>query len=391
MLKNIDFDIIILILLFHITLIELSYLSFFNYLKYGIILVIGIYILVHIKLIFKKKFTFINLLFGCYGISVIISSFFNRGIVERDTFLASLIYSAIILETLFTLEIILEKQKITSLIKTFFISMFVYVILNDVLFIVTPELFKIIGGTYYLIGNKFHASYSHLILITLFLLQNNNKKIFNFKIKLILMFCVSFLIVSLMDCQTGIVGLVLLFVLILLSHKKSIVNRTNILVIFTLSFSFVFLYQFVTENVLVEFLLTNILDTSLTLTNRTTIYSKLLLIMENHYLLGYGYGSSYEYLIESIGAPNVQNGLFDIIFQSGIFATFFFVLIIFFGTRKMNVVKNNRYLNCLFMVFVILSSIEIIYKFKFFMILSLLIVLNIDNVIFNRNSNIRFH
>ena len=91
--------------------------------------------------------------------------------------------------------------------------------------------------------------------------------------------------------------------------------------------------------------------------------------MYNHCYLGYGYGTSYQVVHGLISMPNMQNGLMELVVQTGIISSIpFFAIILYFlyRSRRTNTVLNLvRPIICLIYVYIVLSSIEITFSILF--------------------------
>ena len=85
------------------------------------------------------------------------------------------------------------------------------------------------------------------------------------------------------------------------------------------------------------------------------IYENLPIILNGHWLLGYGYGSAYEICTEMIGAVNAQNGILNWLIEVGMVSTILMLGIFFVSFLK---IKTN--VNFLFPVIVVVYCFSII-------------------------------
>ena len=140
---------ILMIMMFIIQFIKFSYFSWYDVMKYGIIIISGMFIIVRIKIMLKKKYLIINGLAILFGALTIYSSYINRNIIkERNPFLAAIIFVTTFIFFQFFIEIIVEKKQIKKMIKIFYKTTIVITIVTDLIMFARPNLVTIYSGKY---------------------------------------------------------------------------------------------------------------------------------------------------------------------------------------------------------------------------------------------------
>ena len=384
--KKNTIDILIGLLLFHFILINLPWIPIYNILKYATLCIVGIYILLNFRILIKKnKYLVFNILAILMGCILMFSSYLNKDNYVRNTFLASIVTVGLFLESIFYFEIILHKSKTFELINCWGILSLIYSCLVTASIFLLGENASISGD--YLVGDKFHVSYLNLftLIVWWFILKKKNC---SYKMKLFMGILLFIITSFLINSSTGVVAFILLLFLLLLEKylTKIISNPLFFLLIFVLSATFVFTYDLLDNFELVKFFIVDFLGKDLTLTSRVYIYHKLPKIIYDNFLIGTGYGSTYEFMMDYAGAPNTQNGFFEIFLQGGIFYILLYTLFILFtyiGVKR----KNFKYIYPLYVysaIIIILSSIEITYDLNFVSLLFIFYIIGtMDNVVTN--------
>lgn len=390
--KNINISIfkIIIFLLYFITIcnINFAYIPFIQNIKYVLIIIIAIYLVPKVKTLLKKENILINILLLLFIIITLYSSFLNQNsISDRNTFKASIVYLAIILELFWCIEYAALTNKIKDLVSFYYNLTIIWTIIVDFLVLFMPNLYKETG--YYICGGKFFVTYLHILLIGLYILNKRISKKKISKMFVAIIFVISLLISRIVDCNTGMLG-ILMFVFLVTINKKAwlTLKNQNIFVIFLLFCSaFCFMYKTILSSQIVQNIVVNTLGRNLTLTGRTDIYEALPVIMKNHYFLGYGYGSSYEVCMKNIGYANTQNGLAEWVLQIGIPGTATLVLIMYCvflkASKKNNLHKITYPVIAYIYVLSFLGTVEITINIIFIFLLALLYGLSSDNNIQN--------
>lgn len=339
---------ILAVLIFLTQFVTLSYLSWYNLLRYGTIILVGLYVGKRIKIVIQKKYFWLNVIAIIFSFLTIITSYFNRSrLGDRDPFLASIPFAAAFLLFLFYMEIMAEMKKVKSVINIFFRTALVILLITDILIFAAPSLLTTYES--YFVGTKFGVVYLHLLVIILYLSLNQTRKLnTSKKMQLILFVVWSFFIGVYVDCATGIVGVVVLTLLLfIIKHKEQLfLNGKFYFVIQALCFGFIFFYEFVLDNSAVEYFIVDILGRDMTLTSRTLIYEQVPLILTNHngWIIGMGYGSSYDLGMRYGGFSDTQNGILEWIWQVGVPTTLIMVLMfaVILNISKKYINEKNR-------------------------------------------------
>ena len=355
--------------LFLTQFITMPYISWYNLLRYGTIVIVGLYVGRRIRIVIQKKYFFLNLIALIFSFLTIITSYLNRSrLGDRDPFLASIPFAVAFLFFLFYMEIMAEKKKIKRVIEIFLRTSLVVLLITDILIFVAPSLLTLYGN--YFVGTKFEVAYLHILTIILYLSLDLTEKINTYeKILLVILSAWTFFISAYVDCSTGIVGIIVLLLLLLAIKRRELLflNGKFYCVIQTLCLGFVFFYKFVLNNSTVEYFVVELLGRDITLTSRTRIYEivPILLTEHNGWMIGMGYGSSYDLGMRLAGFPDTQNGILEWIWQVGIPTTIIMVLmfavILTIASKYMNQ-RNRRFLYPLIAglyLFTILGTVEI--------------------------------
>lgn len=364
------------VLIFVTQFVSLSYISWYNLLRYGVIVAVGIYVFKRIKIVLQKKYALINLCALVFSLLTVYTSYLNRSrAADRDPFLAAIPFVASFFFFLLFMEIMVDQEMVKRTIRVFYKTAFVLALFTDILIFTVPSLFR----TYhvYFVGTKFGVVYLHLILLIFYLTQNalDGKKSYE-KATLLFFAIWSFLISVRVNCSTGIVGvLILLSLYVIVRNKEELfLNGWFYIGIQTLCFGFVFFYDFVLSNSTVEHLIVNFLGRDLTLTYRTVIYEMVPVILTTHdgWMRGMGYGSSYELGMRYGGFSDTQNGILEWIWQVGVPTTIVMVLmfaLILIVSKKCICQNNRKMLQPLISglyLFTILGTVEITISLMYF-------------------------
>ena len=356
-------------LLFFFFFSPISYLPDRFILKYVSLLIVGLYLLSNIKVILQKKYFSLNFLSVLFVLCIILFAFINRNTIsDRNPFFASIVFSGYFLETLFLLEIFAEKNKIQKIISLFYNLTIITLIITDFLIFFVPSVYKAYGE--YLIGTKFQVSYLHAQLIVLFLLKNNIKRYnqVEYWVKFLFYWVLSIFISVYVNCNTGLLANVLLGVgFIVFKNRQRIFSNPVLIVLFLLiCCSFLFFADSILKNEYVQYFIVDVLHRDLTLTGRTNIYEQIFQVLDGHWLMGYGYGSSYEVCTDTMGYANTQNGLLNWILECGILVAVLIVAMLYVAFSKIK--KCGKFLFpsiiCIY-VYSLIASVEVTINAQF--------------------------
>lgn len=348
----------------------------YDVIKYIFIVLIALLLIKKYRFNIFRQNRMLNLTVIAFAAVVLLVSWLDRDLsAVRDPFLAAIIFAAILLEFLFTLETAAYEGVMHQFICLYYKLTLVLTILTDVLIFAAPGLQE--KYTYYFVGTKFRVVYLHFFLIAFYLTKNLKKlkkKHAAFRTtSCTLLFFVGFTVFISwrVDCASGIVGTILLFIFYFRTGRSNSVLHYPVTFLCVLlgSFSFIWTYRLFIENPYFSDFITDIMGRSLTLTGRVDIYKNIMPVIKKQLLTGYGYGSSYEVCMDHFGYADSQNGLMEWILQVGIAGTIPLLIWMCIAMRQTKVkmkYKNWEPLMALVYVLLLSASIEITLSLDFF-------------------------
>lgn len=181
---------------------------------------------------------------------------------------------------------------------------------------------------HYGIGNKFVVSYFIMFALALFLQNSKLKRQTCVRLlQPITIFIIAVSFCEIIDCSTGILGCIVVFVLYYVWEKcGSILKRRSVvLTVVIVGGMFPFFASWLVSIPVIQSFIVNVLHGDVSLTGRIDIYAVLIGIMKERLFLGYGYGTDIVQRILTVGNP--QNGLLQIITVSGLIGCGLFLFI----------------------------------------------------------------
>lgn len=366
-LKNykITFDLISYILVFFLEFVAFGYFSL-GIIKYLIIFIVFILILLNIKYIINIKtgssFIILSLILSFIGI---FTSFQNNNniLYTRNSFLASIVHFAIMLEIILVFLIAYKKNDLKLLLKTFLILYLFFIVIVDI-----EIIYKGINGLLkdldiYFIGNKFNVSYFHLQYIILLWAYKKyiGKQIRKENMAILIIYVI--IICKLIHSSTSMIGGIILLIGLIFEKdiRKFIGNPVFFVGLFLLSGSFIFWYESLSGIPLLKMIFEEMGENIDSMSGRKSVYDVLVEICSQKIWLGYGYGITGQVLYHITFTQNTQNGLWELIFSFGIIGAFVYSCIIFipFKLSKKATITYPLYLYIILMV--IVAFIEIPY------------------------------
>lgn len=353
-----------------------------NAVKYGLIVIVGIFLTSKISHGLLKHNRTFNILAGGFSVVSLLISFYFRGETARNPFFANIVFCAIFIEFILTLEVVSEKKGIQHFLKNASICAVTICIITDILAFTVGA-----NSGIYLIGTKFQVIYQHMLAIVLYMIINQgiirNRKSIKYNricLTLIGMFIVTILVSVQIDCSTGIVGTVVLFIFEwIISLKRNFFARPIVFIsAILLGFAFMWGFEAILLNKQIITLITVYLQRSISLTGRTIIYTKMASIMNKHWMFGFGYGSTYEICYSEMGFADTQNALMEWIMQIGIIGTICLLVVLIFAFSKSVKIKNGKqwtWLAAYIYTLIFIGTVEITYTMYFFGILVLIYIL----------------
>lgn len=376
---------IISICLYAMTFLNIRYFSEYYLLRDVSIVVVAIYLFLNIKQIYRKCSKSIIVVILLFIGILIVSFCFNYDSAKshRNDLI---VFSVSLIEMFMCLSFNSDKNRMLQLIEVFYKLQIFFVLLNDMMIFAAPDL-AVKYNECYLLGDKFTVGYQHLLLVGLLLTRviMKEKAInINVKLKIIGLTLLTLSVATATNSATSLVLIPLfaLFVILKAKGHDFIYSKVGYMTILTLSTLFVVFYGVVLSIAPVQAFITQILGRSATLTSRTRIYALIPTLLEGKLLWGYGYGTSYDFMISKYYFPNTQNGIVEWIWQGGVFAATVLVIII---RSLVKYVKGNgkqsdkyKYLYAIACVFAVISSIEIIINLQYLTLLMIVYYLSIN-------------
>lgn len=328
--------------------------------------------------LFKKKFFWVNVILFSFVLLMMMSGVSNYGSLNTvNPLLSSFLISIRIIGLFLMIEYLTEINQFYSLIVIYSRLTSIFVIFNDIIILIFPTLTSNMEP-YYFIGNKFAVIYTHLQLLVLLLVRKNVEQRNCYKIYIILLAFLTAFMALRVECMTGLTGLIIFisFCILIKVTQNIFYNPAVFFASLIVSSLFVIAYEIILRFPLIQNLIISVFNRSLTLTGRTYIYANLFQILKEHWLWGYGYGSSYEICVKYLHFADTQNGIFEWILQSGIFVTACIVilLLVIINLYKKSKERREYFIPVLALLytFLVLSSVEITIDMHFIFLLSIL-------------------
>lgn len=384
---------IISFLLYIITIfsIDEGYFPKYNYLKYFCVVVIAVYLFVN----FRAFMTRINFTLNCailaFCLFSIVSSYMHRGETTRDPFLASIVFMVSFAEAFFFFELAAIRNRTGELVTQYYWLTLCCTVAVDIAAVFMPGL-KLAHGNY-ICGTKFSVAYLHVILIALYMSKEwvtqrrKNKR----TVVLIILSMWAIWISSYVECNTGMIGALLLLVLFLVPEKMKLwLCSFKTMVIFTLvPVLFYFFYEVILLNSTVQNLVVGVLGRELTLTGRTIIYESLPMIFASHFWTGYGYGTTYEITKRFIGFADTQNCWTEWTMMVGMVGVVLLALVLILSFRKCSRMESQSGfpIVALICIYFVMGCVEITMSITFFALVAILYGMGIEKEI-NQESDL---
>lgn len=350
--------------------VSFPYFSWYNFIRYTAVILVGAYAALNYKCLMKKKYIQVNFFSLFFSAILLWSSFQNRDLITtRNPFLAALVFVGLFLTFLMFMEVNIEKNRVRRVLNVFYGMAIIILLINDFLIIVFPDLYLSHSENYF-VGTKFEVEYLHFLLICLYVTRIEESKIKAYhKIFIFGLLLWTFFIGLLVKCSTGMIGTIFLGILLILIRMKEriFLNAFFYAVVQALSFGFIFFWEYVLNHPVVKKLILNVLGKDITMSGRTNIYAKVPALLSSYgrWMTGFGYATSYELGIKLGGFPDTQNGILEWIWYAGIPAAVVMVMI-FMGMlyiSKKNMAEGNSLnlysLLALLYVLTILGAVEI--------------------------------
>lgn len=378
---------LISVIVFHSCFLNISYVHMPKYDLIKLVLIICMipYLLMNVKKILVEKYQKINLCLFLFCISVFISSYCGRNYASHSYLSTFKFVMTIVVSVLFFECINFYGNNTWKVVLTMFIGLsFFYVILNDILMLIVPNIFRAsdelgMGDRFncFFLGNKFNVVYLHLFFWAFYLLyqqltKKNNKFYTVLLIGLVL--CVSIFV----KCSTGIIAIIVFGILYFGKFEKYFFNPLITFISIGVCNTILLVNSAFLSMPIIKFVIEDILGKEIGLTGRLDIYARMGQLFVQNLWFGYGYENNAYVALQTVLAANVQNGLFDNIVSFGIVGTS--VLAMFIWVCLKFAQKNGK-LNAfsyLMYTYIVISSVEIVFRTNFIIIVALIAFCNIN-------------
>lgn len=225
------------------------------------------------------------------------------------------------------------------------------------------------GGTYWF-GGKFSTFYMFYIGGCIYFIKNKKDSLFKF----IVFFILGLILCMRTDCSTGIICLC--FTLVFYIFKNALSKLHPLIILASIiGITFVLITtDFILNANIIQNIIVNVFKKTSDLTGRMDIYASFSEIISGYFWFGAGYSNSIVAQRTTRGYLNAQNGLLDVMTQTGIVGVIFILIIILLAWRKgYNYIENyeNQMTVVFLLGFIVCSSVEPVFNNYFYLLLSL--------------------
>lgn len=360
-------------------LITLGYFEspIYTLIQYISLLIVGIFVILQIRYIKFQDMMFLlsSLLLG---LCIVIASYFNK--VNPAALRGSIYYAMLLFIMCMFLIEAGNKKALRQVLLGGKVYLMVVLVLNDFLMVALPNTFNNISGRDIgttLLGNKFNVSYSHLMLMFIFVfleerLKKRNKKIIVYAILLSIL-CLY------VECSTTLLACWVFVVLYFLPEDlKEFISKPSVfIIVFFLSAFLLISFSGILSWGPIKYLIVNILHRDATLTGRMQVYPYIYKLVTNQSWWGYGYGTDIV-MKTSIWYANAQNALWDFVICYGVITTAFLIIYMMFSVNKFFKCTTEKFRNSSWLIFemiyvyIFMGIGEITYSKQFFFYIALL-------------------
>ena len=385
--------IMISVIVFHLCFLNISYVHAPKYdlVKIALIIFMIPYLFMNVRKFSIQKYQKINLFLTLFCISAFISSYCGRNYASHS-YLTTFKYVMTIVVAVLFFECVNFYGNIMwkIVIKVFtYLSLF-YVIVNDLLMLVLPGIFRAsdelgTGDKFncFFLGNKFNVVYLHLFFWAFYLLyQQLIKK--NKRMCTILIIALVIFVSIYVKCSTGIIAIFVFCLLCFEKFEKYFFNPVTTFISIGIFDTILFVNAEFLSTPFIKFIIENVLGKEIGLTGRMDIYTRIGYLVSKNILFGYGYENNTYVASQTVLASNVQNGVLDNVVSFGIIGT---ALLAIWIWSCLKFAQKNGKLNAfsyLLYTYIVISSVEIVFRTNFIIIIALIAFCNInDNCITN--------
>ena len=348
-------DLLLLILV--TTVLSYYNTSIYTIIRYALIA----YLIIKYRKEFKKaKFVYILLL--VYSLLLGYSSYQNNSSVTWG--ISGFMHGIRLISILLVMSGITAKRGVIKTVSALIPILSALLIATDMLIVFYP--YNISSATLYLIGDKFHVSYMHCMLMALTSIRYKNLK----KFYVIALYAICILITMRIKCTTGMIMLLFLFFMELLTDivpgiRFFICNINLTAILLAVENILIWGANTILYTPWANHIIVDILGKSNNMTGRFKLYSVIPELIMKKPVLGYGLQS--DIFRNMFGYGNAQNGLMQIVIESGILgaAIFLFSLFLAGSKAKRNVSLYSVYLYVLGFIIGSISEMNLSTHFVF--------------------------
>lgn len=371
--RRIDLEAVVWgIIVSHTSYIYINSLIISNYsnirMIFGIIALL-FFSLRHIKILFNENKRF-NLLLCFFSIATMLSTIHYSG---TNGYFYSVILFIISVITPFLYAQFLNYYNLTKVgCKTIFWCLLIYCVASDIMMYVSPMVdVPWYIAEYYLLGNKFQVSYTHLFMIGFYAISYTDYHKISIKVILLAVFTIA--VARFTECSTMVVGGVLFIVLYVSWNRLQFLLQKEITVfIVILVACFLLLVNSALLTIPeIQHIIVDVLNEDLSLTGRMDAYIKIVPMLSNHWLLGFGLDKNMSVSFSNLGIANAQNGLIDSVVSFGIVGTSL-MLMMLMSAIKLGKNRSHKTFFIIIYILIILSTVETTMNLKFYTVMSFL-------------------
>lgn len=351
--------------------INAIYIPQYGNIKRNILYILLLCLIPYFTLLIKKRYIKFNIVILLIVFSIMVSAKQNEGVFVSYT-TSSTVFAYQIALFAWYCEFLDFKGQTKLAIKCIYLLSFMYCVLADILMFVDPHIFVSEWGEvsyFYLVGTKFDLCYLHFLCVILYYTLYNNKK----KGCLLILWCGAIAIMS--SCSTMLIGTILYAIFILFSNNIRILFEKRIfgLIYLTICSVILLVGAPLLKIPVIQYIIVDVLNESLTLTGRMNIYQKIGYILLLNPIWGGGYDANYYLSMKMTGAADIQNGILDIMISFGIFGIIMFIILLCFSIKSSKLIKSPAIIIGIY-VYITLSSVEITFRLSFYCLLIMIIL-----------------
>ena len=371
---ELSYDVFIFISTFIVVFIDFSYwIPAYTFVRLLLISLILVYMLMKMRVIAAVSDMKSSMPWIFFSGAILFSSYVHKSDYStRNPFLAVIPPLVSLILFIFVLRFAYVKRSFDKLLNTFCWTGFIFLLITDVI---------IFSQNLMILGDKFDVAYFHILVFTIWMLKatKERKKDFLSGLFIFALFFFSIIVSIHVDCMTGVIGLVLVFVWSWLINRFDRLLCNPFFAVFLLIFSYLFMYLaplLISNRFISRFIV--FLNRDATLTGRTDIYSIVPQALQKSPFLGYGYGVSYEVLTHlGFGfIPDSQNGFAEWLLYGGWLTgcAFIFLMLTVIQLSQGGIKRVSYAIPAVAYIyaFISISAVEISFDFSFFAVLALL-------------------